>query len=150
MDRVLTKLEELVYEELDEIVKSKDISPAELDNATKAVCLLLKIRELDDGIIDDPEMRYSNTYPRRGHYSNGYEDGMYIIPEGRYYPSRYSNNYMDHTDNRWTTAYNGYSRHSIKDRAIDRLEKMIDETQSENEKESIKKMIVGLEHMELY
>ena len=64
---------------------------------------------------------------------------MYIIPEidRGYRGHHYSMN-------------DGYSRHSVKDRAIDRLERMIDEAQSESEKESIKKMIVGLEHMELY
>lgn len=35
----------------------------------------------------------------------------------------------------------GYSGHSIKDRAIDKLERMMDEANSEYERESIRRMI---------
>lgn len=152
MDRVLMKLEDLVYDQLDGIVKQKDISPTELDNAEKAICLLLKLRELEDGEMPEQEMEYSNRYSnRRGmrSYSNGYSDGMYITPAESYRRGA-SMHYPDfgrHYD-RYTN--DGYSRHSIKDRAIDRLEQMLDEAKSESEKESVKKMIVGLEHMELY
>lgn len=143
MERVLIKLEDMVYDQLDSIVKQKDISPTELDNAEKAICLLLKLRELEDGEIPKQEMEYSNRYSnRRGmrSYSNDYSDGMYITPMDSYRMGRSYNHYMN----------DGYSRHSIKDRAIDRLEQMLDESKSESEKETVKKMIVGLEHMELY
>lgn len=145
MERVLMELEDLVYDELKKIVKQKDISPVELDNATKAVCLLLKMDELKSGSYEEegysnrmmPRRMHSNSYMNGVTYSNGYRDGMYITPA----MDRYSNTYYGN---------DGYSRHSIKDRAIDKLERMMDEAKSESEKDAVRKMIGGLEHMELY
>lgn len=138
MERVLYELEELVYAELKKMGKREELSPTEVENAEKAVCLLLKIKELSDyDSRTESEMEYSNKMRR---HSYGYRDGMYITPAmGRREHDR-SYRYMD----------DGYSKHSIKDRAIDKLERMIDESNSESEKEAVKKMIVGLEHMELY
>lgn len=130
MERVLLKLEDMVYDVLDDVAKKKDISPTELENAEKAVCLLIKIRELKDDALSESEMEYSNRGMRRHSYD--YRDGMHV------YPAMSRMNDI------------GYSRHSIKDRAIDKLERMIDETKSESEKDAVKKMIVSLEHMELY
>lgn len=144
MERVLFELEDLVYDELKKIVKQQDISPTELSNATNAVCLLLKIDELKNGSMPENE-GYSNRYMPRNSY--GYREGMTITPAmDRNYSYTHSMMYPNSN----YSMNNGYSRHSIKDRAIDRLERMMDEAQSESEKESIKKMIVGLEHMELY
>lgn len=144
MERVLRKLEDLVYNQLDDLSKKNDISPAEIENAKNAICLLLKMDELKGGVPEEMEYsnRYSNARGMRAYYSNGYGEGMQITPMRSYtYPERI----------RMGASYNdGYSRHSIKDRAIDKLERMMDEAQSESERETIRKMIVGLEHMELY
>ena len=52
-NHVLNSLKESVESELRKIIKKDDMTPAELDSATKAVCLLEKIKiEFSDFITN--------------------------------------------------------------------------------------------------
>lgn len=155
MDRDLSNLEDLLYKQLCDIGKKNDISPSEVENAKCAAELLLYL----DEIQGKTEMNggYSNTYSNRvNRHSYGYRDGMVVTPfmdrrysygdpMGYYEPKITTTGYMN--QNHFNDEY---SRHSIKDRAIAKLEKMMDEAGSQSEREAVKRLINGVEHTELY
>lgn len=118
----LSKLKELVEKELGKIAAKGDITPAELEIATKAVCLIEKIKMVEDLDSGESYSRSNGSYRRnRSHNADGY----------------YS----------WRDDYNqpmdrGYSGHSVRDRMISQLEsKMMDEAKSESEKRTIESLI---------
>lgn len=121
LDKTLEELEELVNNELSKIVKKGDLTPTELKNATDALCLLEKIRDIQNG-GENPN--YSERTVSM-HYG-GYRNPM----TGRY-----------------TNIYNrGYSGHSIQDRMVDKLEHMMDEATSEYERNTIAEWIERLKN----
>lgn len=140
MDRemVLSELEEKITHELQQLTKKENITPSELEAMTKATCLLEKIVELRDHDMGSSE-GYSErsyghprmTYPSyRSMYDGSYERGRSPVT-GRYMSRDES---YDH----------GYSGHSIQDRMIDRLERMMDEAESSYEKQIVEKWIKRL------
>lgn len=122
MSNTMESLRKLVEKELDKIAQKGDMSAAELKVATDAVCLLEKIGRVE--YMDDYE-----------------EDGA----SGHYWP-RY--NSYDRSYGRYSGHDNYYDRgrsgHSIKDRMIDKLEGMMDEAQSDYERQTIMKYIDGM------
>lgn len=121
LDKTLEELEDLVIVELNKIIKKGDLTAVELKNATDAVCLLEKIANIQNG-------GESPNYSERTvsmHYG-GYRNPM---------TSRYTNSY-----NR------GYSGHSIQDRMVDKLERMMDEANSEYERNTIAEWIERLKN----
>lgn len=148
MEKTLRELKETLEEEIKKIAKKNDITPAELENATKAVCLIEKIKMIERLDMDDAdysEGSYSNARMRMN-YSNEYADnsrGRY----GSYNDSSYRRG-RSTTTGRYMSrdGYdNGYSGHSIKDRMIDRLESMIDEAKTEHEKQTVMEWINRLD-----
>lgn len=117
IEKVLENLEDSISTELEKMVKKGDLTPTEVQNATDAVCLLEKIRKFN-GELDDEEDEYSE----RSGSSASYRRGSYARGRG----SRYANRY-EHYER-------GESRHSINDRIIDRLERMMDDAGSEYER----------------
>lgn len=119
LDKTLEELEDLVIVELNKIIKKGDLTAVELKNATDAVCLLEKIANIQNG-GENPN--YSERTVSM-HYG-GYRNPM----TGRY-----------------TNSYNrGYSGHSIQDRMVDKLEHMMDEANSEYERNTIAEWIERL------
>ncbi len=116
LEKVLENLEEVVGTELEKLAKKGDLNPAEIKSAMDAICLLDKIRKLDDE--DDGE---DGEYSERGSRSS-YRRGSYARGRGRRYATRY-----DHYEH-------GESRHSINDRIVDKLERMMDDAGSEYER----------------
>lgn len=137
MDKVLNDLKEMLEDELKKITKKNDISPAELDNATKAVCLIEKIRKLEN--------------PDYGEgYAEGYAEGRGYMPDPRYmYEDRSGMTNGSYARGRSpvTGRYisRGYSGHSIKDRMIAKLEDMYDEAKTDHEKQTVDMWIKRLE-----
>lgn len=130
--KTLDELNDLIEEELKKMVKKGDLSPNELEAANKAVCLMEKIIML-----------------REGGYS---EDGSYMGRSSRMYPTYPETSYERgrspmtgryvSRDGRYNDSYDrGYSGHSIGDRAVDRLEKMMDDAGSDFERDTIKRYI---------
>ncbi len=148
---VLSSLEELVSDELKGLVKKGSLSPQELEAAEKGVCIMEKLAKLKDGTYMDPSMSYGR-YSMRGSYdmpirSYGYypmdesfmrgrdaQTGRYVSRDGysagRYYgmPS-------------YGAFDRGYSGHSIADRAVDRLEAMMDEAKTDYERDMVRRFI---------
>lgn len=119
LEKVLEKLEESVTEELEKLVKKPELNPAEIKAATDALCLLEKIQKVQNGMDES----YSESYDRDGSYARGrgMRTGHYV-----------SNS-------------NGYSRHSIRDRIVDNLEKMMDGAGSDYERNVLAGWIAKVE-----
>lgn len=129
----LNSLENLLNEQIAKVTNKGDITPTELENMTKTLCLLEKIKEYHEYAVDDFDDGMSNAYGR--------------------YSRRNSNRDMMYDDYRSNRSYNsygrmprvsmsrGYSGHSIKDRMIAKLESMYDEAQSDHEKQIVDEWI---------
>ena len=126
--KTLDELNELIEKELRKMVDKGTLSPSELEAAEKAVCLMEKIIRLEGGSYDDMEKgaSYGRSYDRM----RSPRTGRYMSRDGNYYDR-------------------GYSGHSIGDRAISRLESMMDEAGSEYEREEIKKFIRAIRSEEM-
>lgn len=120
--KTLDELNELIEKELKKMVEKGDLSANELQAAEKAVCLMEKIIGLKEGTY-----AYSN---RMMMDDSSYERGR--SPRTGRYVSRDG---YDHMMNR------GYSGHSIGDRAVEKLESMMDNASSEYEREVLEKYI---------
>lgn len=112
----LEKLHALLDKEIGRIADKTDISPGELENAKMAICVIKDIEEI---VGSDDYDGYSRTRGRSP------VTGRYVSREGG--------------------MRGGYSGHSIKDRMISKLEHMMDETDSEYEKNEIANYIRTLE-----
>lgn len=121
MEKRYESIMDLLEKEIDKIIKKGDITPAELESLYKCVCVIEKIKMIDDSGDD-----YSYGYPT---HWNQYESGR----------SRTTGRYMSRG------RRNGYSSHSIKDRMIDCLEKMMDEAGSDYERNTVSDWINRLE-----
>lgn len=120
LNRQLDDLKNLVAKELEKINKKGDLTPVELKNAMDAMCLLEKIEKVqNESEIEEAE------YSERGRYNNGSYSSMRM--------PRYSHSY-------------GYSRHSIHDRIVDKLESMMDEAHTEYERGVISEWIAKIEN----
>lgn len=140
MEKVMTDLKHLLEEELRKIVQKNDISPTELENATKAVCLMQKVQELEEWPTDsEMESYYSrHGYPMDRSYRRGRDaaTGRYVSRDYRG-PSAFDR--MPHS------YENEHSGHSVKDRMIANLESMMDMEAGDYEKQTIREWIERLE-----
>lgn len=145
MDNILQELRESVEKELEKITKKNDITPAELENATKAVCLIEKIKMLEELDSYDGDAYSENSYRsprmRMSYGEEGmYADNSYRSPHVR---MSYGDDDMSYrrgrsmTTGRYMSRDDGYSGHSIKDRMISKLENMMDEAKTEHERQTV-------------
>lgn len=122
----LEDLERVLDKEIQTVAQKGSITPTELENMTKTLCLVEKIKEYKMGVPengDEYSNRYMNSYNNPsnrsyGNNRNSYYDGMHN--NGRYY----------NDDMR-------YSRHSIQDRMIAKLESMYDSAETDHEKQIV-------------
>lgn len=140
---MLNRLEELTVEGLKAINKKGELSEADLKKAKDAVCLLSMIEGLRNGEpVMDGENGYSmrgawGVYPIHGGMDWGYHDRM---P----HDETWGNSNMrgrSPVTGRYVSRDSGYSGHSINDRMIDNLEKMMDQASSEYERQQIENEI---------
>lgn len=135
--KTLDELNGLIEKELRKIVDKGDLSANELQAAEKAVCLMEKIIGLEEGTYEQSFRMPMSSYGRSYGYSDrmmddaSYERGR-SPRTGRYVSRDGSYNY---------SMNRGYSGHSIGDRAVDKLESMMDEAGSDYEREVIRKYI---------
>ena len=131
MEKELNRLKEMLEDELGKITKKGDITPAELENATKAVCLIEKIRELEGSMDNEHSEGYSNARYPRMHYGGDFDEY-----------SGYNHSRSPHTG-RYVVrgSYGDYSGHSINDRMVAKLEEMYDEAKTDHERETVETWI---------
>lgn len=144
----LDKLSDLVEKELDQLATKGTLNPSELDSAKKAVELMTCVKEYEAMCEEDMsgESYSERGMPRRHHYSMHYPD--YRMIRGNYdlydtYANTGNGNYGGYSEVR-RDSMGRYSGHSIKDRMIDRLERMMDEAGSEYERKEIMEEITRL------
>ncbi len=133
--KAMEDLTKVAEKALQQVADKGDLTPAEADAALKAVCLLEKIWKYQH--IEEITMGedFEDMYSSMGTMPDPMHD-EWVSRTGRmrsHYPSwniRRSGMYDD-----------ARSGHSITDRAIDSLEKMMDEAKSTYEKDQIKEMI---------
>lgn len=170
-NKILDKINDAVEDAIRPIIaKGASMTAAELDVLTKAVCTIEKIKQIegssgnyDDGNSFDEYLRNSyNSYDDGNSYRRGRSPitGRYVSRDAMPYHDDYhdggnsnrvyhdggaSNTYHAGTNSRryydGGSAHNGYSGHSIKDRMIDRLERMFDEAQNEHERQTVNEWI---------
>lgn len=157
-NKLLEKINDSIEDAIKPILKKgESMTPVDLDNLTKAVCIVEKIKRIEGGNSFDDEDYSDDGYSyRRGRSPI---TGRYVsrdsMPNNRHYDYHDTGNTMHSThayDSGASTRryYDGsnsrgnYSGHSIQDRMIDRLERMIDEAQNEHERETVAKWIKRL------
>ena len=134
--------------------KKGDLSPQETKAAYDGACLYdwltMMIEECDGGDYGDErysERRYSRSmgmhhrpvnYPMHGE-SYGYSGSPGYPSE--FMDRSYCGTYDYPMDRRMSRGGEGYSRHSIGDRAVERLENLMDSAGSDYEKEQLHKYI---------
>lgn len=139
------KLEKLLEKEINKVVDKGDLTSVEVDNLKKVVCLVKEIAELekeamDLGYMDEGESGYYS--PMNPPYSYGTSMNRTVNPNRFMRTGSY-----DASRTRRNASYgNGHSGHSIKDRMVDRLESMMDEAQTDYERQQIMDMINQIQH----
>ena len=135
MDDKLQQTLQMAIETIEDVIKDitskKDINPAQLEHLSKAVCIIDKLKSMQQ-----QENEYSESSYRRGRSRT----------TGRYMSRDNSNNYYDGNSSRRYNDSSGYSGHSMKDRMIAKLEEMFDEAQSRHEEQFIQDWIDRLSH----
>ena len=135
MDDKLQQTLQMAIETIEDVIKDitskKDISPAQLEHLSKSVCIIEKLKSMQQ-----QESEFSENSYRHGRSRT----------TGRYMSRDNSNNYYDGNSSRRYNDANGYSGHSIRDRAIAKLEEMFDEAQSRHEEQFIQDWIDRLSH----
>lgn len=132
--KVYSDLIDIVEAELKKLVKKGELNASETSAAKDAVSCILKSMELKDKKEMEEELA------QRG-YSYGDD------PYRRWEILSYGGRNMPRMSmaSRRDDMSRGYSHHSIKDRAISRLETMMDEAGSEYEREKVREFIRRLE-----
>ncbi len=123
MSKTTGEFKKLVEKELDKMIQKGDLSSSELKTALDAFCLLEKIGRVE----------YMDEYEEE-EGSSGYYMPRYTPRGDMGYARRGSYGHDGYYDR-------GRSGHSIKDRMIDRLESMMDEAQTDYERQTIMKYI---------
>ena len=131
---LLHDLDRIVEKEIRSIVDKGSVSPNEWENLKNAVCIMEKSKKVQHMALEDSIMDPTSKYSY---------DTRYLIerfPNGAPIDGRRMRD--DHRD-----AYRGkyrYSSHSIRDRAIDKLEKMYDEADTDHERLVLDEMIAHI------
>lgn len=134
----MKKLTQLLERELDQLSNKPSLSPSEVCAAKEAVILIKEMKECAEMDNDG----YSERGMRRNNYA--YMPDMYGNAYANRYPMNYNyDNSYGNGRGSWT-ATGDYSGHSIKDRMIDKLERMVDEAKSDYERQEIMNEIAKL------
>lgn len=148
-NKLLEKINDSIEDAIKPILKKgESMTPADLDNLTKAVCIVEKIKRIEDGNSFDDEDYSDDGYSyRRGRSPI---TGRYVsrdsMPNNRHYDYHDTGNAMHSThayDSGASTRryydggynHNGYSGHSSNDMTIYHIENLIDAAQTEQERQ---------------
>lgn len=147
MHKEFGALKKILKDELKKITDKGAVTPTELDNVAKVVCVLKDMEEY----LDKYEMPEEDEYSERGYsrrMPSYYDvDGRFSYDNGYSYDGRgYSRSYR----NSYAGGGNGgrmgrYSRNSDKDYQIELLESMLPEINDEASRRTIRDHIDRLE-----
>ena len=155
----LKKLKQLTEKNIEALGKKNDVSSAETKAAVDGFELIAWL----DGKIEECEMKdhmepqysgcdpYSQPYaqPRRYNITSYRQSGSGMsrssygdpMSYGGMYPNNQYRSYMGPRMDASYTDDRGYSRHSINDRAVACLERMMDEASSDYERQQVHRFI---------
>lgn len=137
-EKALTDLEDLVLEEIKRVTRKGEITSDEWDNLKKAVYIMGECCAMKDVMGYSYDGYSGRTYHvppisyGAHHTEPMYDEGMSHARGRSPVTGRYVSRGIDH---------DGYSGHSIDDRAIASLERLYDNAQSAHEKERLDTMI---------
>ena len=141
MDDKLNQTLQMAIDTIEDVIKDitskKDINPAQLEHLSKSVCIIEKLKSMQQ-----QENDYSENSYRRGRSRTN----------GRYMSRDNSNDFSDRNyrdSGNSSRRYNdssGYSGHSLKDRMIAKLEEMFDDAHSRHEEQYLQEWINRLSH----
>lgn len=131
--RALEDMKKLLESELEKINKKGDINAAELEVATKVVCLLEKIATIESM----ESASYEDEYSERRYSNNGIYGGYYWPDRMSYNDNSYRNNYPMRGRGSSYDSRKGYSMHDEKEMLIRKMEDLLQDAQSEKERKAI-------------
>lgn len=138
MEKVMYDLKDLLKREIQKVVDKNDISPSEMQNVCNAVCTMEKICKIEQIENDMYSMDRSGKKFYMS-YDNDMSGRRMRGPDGRFTGSY---DYPMHVDPMMRHDYeHDRSNHSIEDRMVDSLEKMMDNAGSEYERQQIQAWI---------
>lgn len=105
---VLDELYELLELELKKLTKKETLTPPEIDNASKAVCLMEKIKNLQNGSYD----RYEGSSGRR---MRNPMNGRYMGDHRGYSGHSIKDRMVDRLESMMDEAHSDYERQAIAD-----------------------------------
>jgi hypothetical protein len=105
---VLDELYELLELELKKLVKKETLTPVEIDNASKAVCLMEKIKNLQNGSYD----QYEGSSGRR---MRNPMNGRYMGDQRGYSGHSIKDRMVDRLESMMDEAHSDYERQVIAD-----------------------------------
>lgn len=154
--QTLERLEELVNRELGKNVDKGSLNPAEIDSVNKAVTVLEKIESIHKICEERRAMNQSSDMssgafynirnypnPMSGGSSYGWDEqmtsgrSMRNPMTGRYMSYGYDGGMSYANQGSQSSQRDNYSGHSVNDRMVDALERMMDSAKSEFEKQQI-------------
>lgn len=141
MRKTIDSLMEHAEECLKTYAKMQEWHPEETEAAYRAAKLYetLQTIKMNDGIWDEMKGEDGTSHGyRMPHLSYG--DGYRSEMRGRDAAGRYTSRGGMYYDDRMHSD-RGRSMHSIKDRAIDALERMVDNAQTDNERQKVESFI---------
>ena len=144
MDKTLEKIRDSIEDAIKPILKKGEgMTPADLESLTKAVCVIEKIKRIEDGSsMHGYDYIDNNSY---GDDSNSYRrgrspvTGRYVSRDAAYHHDGGSHNpYYATTSRRYYDGgsnHLGYSGHSRNDMTIYHIENLLDAAQTEQERQ---------------
>ena len=141
--RELDCLKEMLCDEVRKINSQGELTPATLEIADTVVDIIKDIMEINE---KEEQMSYGGEMSYRGEYNGNYKT-PYVQHYDNY--SSRSNNYNSYNNrNDWNnTSYDsGYSRHTITEKMINKLEMMMQDATSAQDRSVIQQCIDKLKN----
>ena len=150
MENIIEKARGAIEEHLQLILrKSGNMHPTEIELLTKDICALEALKRLESGDEGAGNSYRRGRSPMTGRYvsrdshdsgnsGSHYGDGA---SGEQFHDGASTRRYYDGTSTRGS-----YSGHSIQDRMVDCLERMMDEAQTEHERETVNQWIKRLKN----
>lgn len=130
-------LREIAVKQLEELKKKGSMNPAEAEAAKIGMCI---IDMVDDRYGPQINEKYSERYSRHGEYDRPFRR-YNITSYGMYDDSYRGMSRRGSYENQNRDSMGRYSSHSIDDRVVDMLEKMVDTAQSDFEYQKLMEYI---------
>ena len=140
MDKVMYDLKDLLKKEIQKVVDKHDITPSEMESVYKATCTMEKICKMEHM---ENEKYHEDSSNKRFYmaYDNDMSNRVMRGPDGRFMSSH---DYPYHHDPAMMSYEHDRSNHSIKDRMIDKFERMMDDASTDYERQELQNWIMKI------